>query len=197
MSDLQRLVKSGNTQLENHFDKLLRGETPREIEPLHYITKNKAFPVLSQDKVTRLGLINAYIAGAHRQSSAGAAPQESAVAKIYAEVRGPYVAGSLKNLAAASVNTAKKKNSDAIYRAGTNGIGTYAQAMEGMFLAEYDSICSIFTREDWGPLFQAASQMPLAELSRTLRELNSHIKAHLNTDLLPRLRNCGDSIRPL
>ncbi len=69
-----------------------------------------------------------------------------------------------------------------MYRAGTNGIGAYAQAMEGIFLAEYDSICSTFTREDWGPLFQAACQIPLTELSRTLRELNGHIKTHLNTD---------------
>jgi exocyst complex component 7 len=182
MSDLQRLIKLGNTQLESHFDKLLRGETPREIEPLNYITKNKAFPVISQDKVTRLGLMNSYVAGTHRQSSGGSAPQESPVAKIYADIRGPYLAGSLKNLAAASINMAKKKNPDAIYRAGTNGIGTYAQAMEGMFLAEYDSICSIFTREDWGPLFQAACQNTLAELARTLRELNQHIKSHLSTD---------------
>jgi len=181
VSDLQRLIKLGNTQLESHFDKLLRGETPREIEPLNYITKNRPFPVLSQDKVTRLGLMNSYVSGTYRQSGGGA-PQESPAAKIYADIRGPYLAGTLKNLAAASINTAKKKNPDAIYRAGTNGMGSYAQAMEGMFLAEYDSICSIFTREDWGPLFQATCQNALAELSRTLRELNNHIKSHLNTD---------------
>jgi exocyst complex component 7 len=182
MTDLSRLIKSGNTQLESHFDKILRGETPRSIEPLHYITKDKPFPVLSQDKITRLGLVNAHIAGNHRQSGGAASPQDSSVAKIYAEVRGPYLSSTLANLAAASVNTAKKKNSDAIYRTGTNGIGTYAQAMEALFLSEYDNICSIFTREDWGPIFQATCQMPLAELARTLRELNNHIKAHLNTD---------------
>src|SRR3569833_559396 len=186
VTNLQRLIKSGNTQLENHFDKLLRGETPREIEPLHYITKIKAFPVLSQDKVTRIGLMYSYVAGAYRQSGGGGdgggGAAATPVAKMYAEVRGPYVAASLKNLAAASVNTTKKKNPDAIYRAGTNGIGTYAQAMEGMFLSEYDSICNIFTREDWGPIFQATCQMALAELSRTLRELNGRVKAHLHTD---------------
>jgi exocyst complex component 7 len=183
MSDLTRLIKSGNTQLENHFDKLLRGETPRSIEPLHYITKDKPFPLLSQDKIARLGLINAYVVGNHRQSSgSSAAPQDSSVARIYAEIRGPYLSSTLANLAAASVNTAKKKNTEAIYRSGTNGIGTYAQAMEGAFLAEYDNICTIFTREDWGPLFQSTCQAALAELARTVRELNSHIKAHLNTD---------------
>lgn len=182
MLDLQRLVKSGNSALENHFDKILREETPRTPpEPLQYITKNKPFPVLSQDKINRLGLINSYVAGVHRESGGAAAPQESPVAKIYADIRGPYLSSTLANLAAASVNTAKKKN-DAVYRAGTNGIGTYAQAMEGLFLAEYDNICSIFMREAWGPLFQATCQGALMELGRTVRELNNHIKAHMGTD---------------
>lgn len=175
MADLSRLIKSGNTQLENHFDKLLRGETPRTIEPLHFITKDKPFPVLSQDKIARLGLVYSNVAG----SQGGA---DSPVARIYADVRGPYLSSTLANLAAASVNTAKKKNPDAIYRTGTNGISTYAQAMEGLFLAEYDNICSIFKREDWGTVFQLTCQPALNELARTLRELNAHIKSHLNTD---------------
>lgn len=179
MTDLQRLVKSGNTQLENHFDKLLRGETPRSIEPLHYITKQKPFPVLSQDKNTRLGVLYQYISSTSRDSGV---MQESPVAKIYAEVRGPYLSSTLVNLSAASVNTAKKKNQDAIYRSGTSGIGTYAQAMEGLLVAEYENICRIFSREDWGPVFQATCQAPMAELARTLRELNNHIKSHLSTD---------------
>lgn len=179
VSDLQRLVKSGNTQLENYFDKLLRGETPRSIEPLHFITKDKPFPVLSQGQIAQLGLINSYIVGVHRQSGA---TQEPPVAKIYADIRSPYLSGTLVNLAAASVNTAKKNRPDAIYRAGTNGIGTYAQAMEGLFLAEYDNICSIFMREDWGTVFQATCQNSLMELGRTLRELNTHVKTHMNTD---------------
>ncbi|KAK2614308.1 hypothetical protein N8I77_001149 [Diaporthe amygdali] len=178
-SDLQRLIKSGNTQLEAYFDKMLRSETPRSIEPLHYITKQQPFPVLSQDKNTRLGLLNSYIAGAHRESGV---MQESPSAKIYAEVRGPYLTATLVNLASASVNTAKRKDSSSNYRAGTSGISTYAQAMEGLFLAEYEIICRIFTREDWGPVFQATCQAPLAELARTLRELNIHIRSHLNTD---------------
>jgi len=183
VAELQRLVKSGNTQLESSFDKLLRNETPRSIEPLHFITKNKAFPALSQEKITRLGLINEYAAGVHRRQSGGSgATSESPVAKIYSEIRSQYLSATLVNLAAASSNTAKKKNPDAIYRSGTNGIGTYAQAMEGLFLAEYENICSIFTRDDWAPVFQATCQPSLLELGRTLRELNGHIKAHMNTD---------------
>lgn len=179
VADVQRLIKSGNTQLESYFDKLLRSETPRSIEPLHYITKNQPFPVLSQDKNTRLGVLNAHISKAHRDSGVG---QESSSAKIYAEVRGPYLQFTLSNLAAASVNTAKKKDSSAIYRAGTSGIGMYSQAMEGLFRAEYDNICRVFTREDWGPVFQATCQSAVAELARTLRELNIHIRQHLSTD---------------
>ncbi|KAG5954003.1 exocyst complex component [Claviceps sorghi] len=175
ISDLTRLMQSGNAQLENYFDKLLRGETPRSIEPLHYITKDKPFPVLPQDKIARLGLVYAYLAGVQQG-------HDSPASKMFADIRGPYLSSSLANLAAASVNTAKKKNPDAVYRAGTNGISTYAQAMEAIFLSEYDNICSIFRREDWGPVFQATCQRAVSELARTVRELNAHIKSHLNTD---------------
>ncbi|OTB03755.1 hypothetical protein M426DRAFT_59792 [Hypoxylon sp. CI-4A] len=174
MNDLQRLIKSGNTQLENSFDKMLRAETPRSIEPLQYTTKNTPFPLLTQDKIGRLSLMNSYVSGNSLS--------ENPLIKIYADVRGQYLSQTLVNLAYASVNTAKKKSPDAIYRAGTNGIGMYAQAMEGLFVAEYDNICNIFMRQDWGPAFQMTCQAPLAELARTIRELNNHIKAHLNTD---------------
>ncbi|KAK3991377.1 hypothetical protein QBC44DRAFT_53232 [Cladorrhinum sp. PSN332] len=182
VTELQKLVKLGNSKLENAFDKLLQNETPRSIEPLHFVTKNKAFPTLPQDKLNKLGLMNSYVAGVHRQSSGAAAPQESPVAKIYAEIRSQYLSNTLLNLATASTNTAKKKNSDAIYRAGTSGIGMYAQSMEGLFVAEYENICNIFTREDWGPVFQATCNPCLVELGRTLRELNGHIKSHMSTD---------------
>ncbi|KAM0325560.1 hypothetical protein ACHAQA_007547 [Verticillium albo-atrum] len=178
IADLSRLVKSGNSQLEGHFDKLIRAETPRSIEPLHYITKDMPFPILSQSVMTPLALVRAHVAGRQAPGSS----QESPAAKIYADVRGPYLSSTLVNLAAASVNTAKKKNSEAIYRAGTNGIGTYAQAMEGLFLAEYENICNLFNRDDWGTIFQSTCQAALAELARALRELNAHIKTHLSTD---------------
>ncbi|QUC20791.1 uncharacterized protein UV8b_05032 [Ustilaginoidea virens] len=177
ITELTRLINSGNSQLESYFDKILRSETPRSIEPLHYITKDKPFPVLPQDKIARLGLVYTYLAGGHQQTGL-----DSPASKIFAEIRAPYVSSSLMNLAAASVNTAKKKNPGAIYRAGTNGISTYARAMEAMFLSEYDNICSVFKRDDWGPVFQATCQAALAELARTLRELNAHIKIHLSTD---------------
>ncbi|KAI1345019.1 Cullin repeat-like-containing domain protein [Xylariaceae sp. FL0016] len=174
MADLQRLIKSGNLQLETSFDKMLRTETPRSIEPLNFITKTKPFPLLTSDLIGTLRLINSYVAG--NTSS------DNPLVRMYADVRGPYLSQTLVNLAYASVNTAKKKSPDALYRAGTNGIGMYAQAMEGLLVAEYDNICNIFMRQDWGPAFQTACQAPLAELARTIRELNNHIKSHLSTD---------------
>ncbi|KAL1912896.1 exocyst complex component exo70 [Sporothrix stenoceras] len=202
IGELQRIIMSANAQLESYFDQLLRAETPRDIEPLHFVTKNKPFPLLSQDTTSRLGLINAHLTASMRNNgggggaggagaggsagasmlSVGSGSQDSPVARIYADIRGPYMANTLKNLAAASVNTTKKKTADAIYRSGTSGIGMYAQSMEGLFLAEHENICSIFTRDDWGTVFQSACQNALNELARTLRELNSHIKAHPQTD---------------
>ncbi|TVY75566.1 Exocyst complex protein exo70 [Lachnellula suecica] len=178
VSDLSRLLKSGNTQLEGHFQRILQDDS-RPIEPLHYITKEKPFPMLSQDKTTRLGLINSYIVTSMRQSGT---PGESPVLQLYASVRGPYLTVTLQNLASATVNTARKKTPDAIYRQGTNGMGTYAKGLEAAFLAEYDNICALFSRDEWGRVFNLTCQGAISELARTLRELNSHIKSNLTTD---------------
>lgn len=179
VADVQRLIKSGNTQIEAYYDKILRSDTPRSIEPLRYTTKNEPFPVLSEDTNSKLGYLNDHISKAHKESGVG---QESPSAKIYAEIRGPYLQFTLANLASASINTAKKKDPNAIYRAGMSGIGMYAQAIEGMLRAEYESICRVFTRDDWGPVFLSTSQGAITELARALRELNMHIKQHLTVD---------------
>lgn len=173
-ADLQKLIQSGNASLESHFDKVLRSETPLAIEPLHYTTKGKPFPVITQDTISRLSLINSYV-GSNATS-------ENPLMKIYAEIRGQYMQKTLINLAFASVNTAKKTSPGALYKAGTNGIGEYAKAMEGLCIAEHENICSIFMRQDWGNVLQLTCQTPMAELARTVRELNNHVKAHMNTD---------------
>jgi exocyst complex protein 7 len=170
ITDLTRLLKSGNSQLEAFFQKLLQ-EDSRPIEPLHFITKEKPFPMLSQDKSARLGLINSYIGSVTKQAGGGVSPMQ----QHYASVRGPYLTATLQNLASASVNTAKKKTPDAIYRQGTNGMGIYAKGIEGAFLAEYDNIAALFSREEWKNVFNLTCQGAMSELSRTLRELNSHI----------------------
>lgn len=124
--------------------------------------------------------MNSFIVAATRQSSQS--NQETPTSQIYANVRGPYLTSTLQNLAAASVNTAKKKTPNAVYKQGTNGIGTYATAIEGAFLAEYDNICALFSRDEWARVFNLTCQGAMAELSKTLKELNLHIKANLTTD---------------
>lgn len=178
VSDLNKILKSGNSQLEGLFQRILQ-EDSRPVEPLHYITKEKPFPQLTQDKTTRLGLINSHIASRSRQSSQ---PNENPTVQMYATVRGPYLTSTLQNLAAASINTARKKSASAIYRKGTNGIGMYASGIEGLFMAEYDNICNLFPREEWGRVFSLTCQGALSELSRTLKELNLHIKENITTD---------------
>lgn len=179
VAEVQRLIKSGNTQIEAYYDKVLRNDTPRSIEPLRYTTKNEPFPVLSEDTNSKLGYLNDHLSKAHKESGVG---QESPSAKIYAEIRGPYLQLTLANSASASVNTANKKDPNVIYRSGMSGIGMYAQAIEGLFRAEYESICRVFARDDWGPVFTATTSGAIKDLGRTLAELNQHVKQHLAVD---------------
>jgi len=182
LSDLGRLIQYGNQQLEIVFRRILQ-EDAGPVEPLNFITKQKPWPVLNQDKTTRLGLINSFIVSAFRQStSLISQAQDHPTAKIYASVRGPYLQLSLANLAAASVNTAKKKTTDAIYKQGTNGIGMYAQAIEGAYVAEYENVCALFSREEWRRVLTLTTQASMDDFSKTLRELNLHIRTHLTTD---------------
>lgn len=109
--------------------------------------------------------------------------RQSPSVRIYAENRGPYLSGSLQNLATASITTSKKKSApDEIYRRGTSGIGTYASGMEGMFLAEYQNITGIFLREDWSVAFETTCRKALGSFAKTVLELNRHIKSNMTTD---------------
>jgi exocyst complex protein 7 len=111
--------------------------------------------------------------------------------RIYADVRGGYLESSLASLAQASVSTARKVQADALYKKGTNGIGTYVAAIEGIFVAEYDNITNIFPREEWSSVCEAACQAPLGEFNKTLRELNGHIQKNLLTDCFLGYEICG------
>ncbi|KAG9241978.1 Cullin repeat-like-containing domain protein [Calycina marina] len=178
VADLQRLVTSGSVQLESYYETILK-DNVRPVETLHYITHNKPFPVLDQNKTTRLGLITSHLAWSARQVGyTGELP----VLQIYASARGPYLVSTLQILASASVNTARKKEQTTPYRSGTNGITSYAMAIEYAFLAEYDNICSLFQRDEWGRVFNLTCQGAMAELRSTLKDLDSHIKSNLNTD---------------
>ncbi|KAI9824452.1 MAG: exocyst complex component exo70 [Thelocarpon impressellum] len=180
ISELTYLLTSGNQQLEKVFEEILR-EDSRPVEPLFYITKQKPFPTLPQDKTSRLGLINS-AALASAAASSSLVNQVAPTAQIYASVRGPYMVSCLQNLSSASMNTAKKKVQDAMYRRGTNGIGTYATAMEALFTTEYENVCSVFGRESWGKVFSLTCRGALTDMSKTLRELDAHIKGNLTTD---------------
>jgi exocyst complex protein 7 len=108
--------------------------------------------------------------------------RETPTQRAYAEIRGEFLASSLKNLAAGSVNTAKKVTVDAIYKRRTNGMDIYAEAMEGLFVAEYDNITNIFPRDEWTATCTSTCGASLNDFSKTLRELNGHIQKNLITD---------------
>lgn len=177
VADIAILLKSGHQQLEGYFRKVLL-EDSRTIEPLYFITKKKPFPVISSDKTTHLGLINSYMASMTKIPEL----QGSSMSQVYTSIRGPYLMQSLQNLATASVQTLKKKSMDEIYQKGTNGIATYAKGMELAFLAEYDIICELFSRDEWSKVFNNTCQGSITELTRTLRDINNHIKSNLTTD---------------
>ena len=120
-------------------------------------------------------------------SSAGARnrmpdQRESPSVQIYSDIRGAYLVDSLQNLSLASISTSKKKNSDEIYRQGSNAINQYAKAIDSVFLAEFHNISTSLPRNDWTVAFESTCRRALAEFSRTLRELNAHIKSNLTTD---------------
>ncbi|KAI4133586.1 MAG: hypothetical protein LQ338_000098 [Usnochroma carphineum] len=180
MGDLNELLSEGNNRLQALFRSTL-SEHVQPVEPLHNIAKELPFPVLPQEQVSMLGAIDSFLSStAARDASSNL--RESPSIRIYAELRGAYLSGSLHNLSAASISTSKRKASDEIYRQGTSGIGTYAGGIEGIFSAEFSNISAIFSREDWGVAFDATCRKALAEFAKTLRELNMHIKSNLPTD---------------
>lgn len=137
-----------------------------------------------------LRAINSHISKSSSQLSQSDVSQ-SAAHKIYADVRGEYLERSLTSLAQASISTAKKIQPDALYKPGQNGIGTYVQAIEGIFAAEYNNLTNVFAREEWAAVFEATCQVSLGEFNKTLRELNGHIQKNLSTDCFLGYEICG------
>ncbi|KAI4190641.1 MAG: hypothetical protein L6R41_000652 [Letrouitia leprolyta] len=180
IGDFNELLSEGNNQLQALFRSTL-ADNVQPVEPLHYITKDLPFPGLPQERVSKLGSIDSFLSSAAARN-ASYSSRESPSVRIYAEMRGAYLSGSLQNLSAASISTTKRKASDEIYRQGTSGIGTYASGVEGIFSAEFNNISAIFPRDDWGLAFESTCRKALAEFAKTLRELNMHVKSHLPTD---------------
>ncbi|KAF2098524.1 hypothetical protein NA57DRAFT_38966 [Rhizodiscina lignyota] len=178
IAELNNLLTTGTSRLQDEFRDALYEHT-RPVEPLHFITKQLKFPSIPEESVSRLRTIHNHITQSMAQTQASG---EAPTIKIYAELRGDYMAQSLRNLATASMSTARKTTVDAIYRQGTSGIGTYATALEGIYVSEYDNICPIFSREDWGRVCALTCRASLGEFRKTLSDLNNHIKSHITTD---------------
>jgi len=197
-TEFSNLLSQGNIQLQDLFLDILK-ENMQPVEPLHYTTKRERplsaffysirqvlmivelpFPGLAQDQIQQLSQINAFISSSSRTSQPG--QSETPAARMFADIRGPYLASSLQNLATASINTTRKKSPSVMYSQGTNGIGMFASALEGIFLAEYENIRQIFLQDEWGFVFDITCRKPLTEFAKTLRELNMHIKANITTD---------------
>ena len=109
-------------------------------------------------------------------------PRDSPAVRIFSDLRAAYLANSLQNMALASISTSKRKNPEEPYSRGTSAVGTYASSMEGLFVAEFRNISSIFSRDDWAMIFDATCRKPMAEFAKTLRDLNAYIKSNLPTD---------------
>lgn len=181
ISEFHGLLTTGVNQLHDLYRSMLQ-EDVQTLEPLHYITKNLAFPTIPQERVQMLGQVAGAIASASAQAAKLGQRDEDIASKYYAEVRGEYMNKSLQNLATASVSTVKVKKDDSkIYKQGDSGIGAYAQGLEGMILAEHENTSRIF-RGDSPRLLSQTCAPTLATFSRTLTELNRHIKSRLLTD---------------
>lgn len=141
------------------------------------------FPGLTSDQVSTLRLIHQHLSESFAQLAFSQNDtRETPTHRIYADIRGEYIMESLRTLQQAALSTARKQKPDEIYKKGNNGTGMYAQALEGLITAEYESICHIFARNEWGPVITATCQAALGEFTKTMRELNGHIQKHLMTD---------------
>lgn len=179
ISDLSSLLAVGTGNLENVFRDMLRQDA-QPIEPLKQITQGQDFPRIASSKSAQLRTINTNISA--YTSQVAPASDLTPSAKVYSQERGQYIALSLQNLATASISTARKPVADAVYKPGSCAITTYATAIQGMYIAEYDNICPIFSREEWGNVLLATCQESLRAFSSTLRDLDAHVRNHLLTD---------------
>ncbi|WPG97896.1 exocyst complex protein exo70 [Acrodontium crateriforme] len=179
ISELNGLLTVGTQNLEDIFRSSLRQDS-QPIEPVKQITTGKEFPRLSQEKSAELRTINIHISNYAAQS--GQSDSLTPSAKAYAQERGQYITMSLQNLSTSTITTARKVNAGSVYRQGSNAIASYAQALEGMYTAEYDNICLIFSREEWGPVLLATCQSSLSAFATTIKELDTHVRSNLITD---------------
>ncbi|KAL9131598.1 MAG: hypothetical protein Q9217_000486 [Psora testacea] len=180
VGDFNELLSEGISRLQELLGSML-SEGAQPVEPLHYITKQLSFPALPPEQTSHLRSMERCLASSSARSLSYN-QRENVTIRIYSEIRSSYLASSLQSLSIASISTSKRKNPEEPYRQGTSAIGTYANAMEGMFYAEFQNISAIFSREDWGVVLEATCRKALAELAKTLRELNVQIKVNITND---------------
>lgn len=182
ISEFHGLLSTGVNQLLDLYRSSL-SEEDHQIEPLHFVTKGLNFPIFSSDKTSYLNDIANAIVSASAQSAKLGQRDEDQGVKIYADIRGEYLYLSLQNLATASISTAKRGPTDpTVYKPGSNAIGTYAQCLENMFLAEFENITRIFRGEILGRVFATTCSKALNEFSKILGELNSIIRSRMLMD---------------
>jgi exocyst complex protein 7 len=180
IKEMGALVNYGNRQLEEVFKQQLLTIDMNQIEPLQYVVKQKPFPIIPDANMPELRFINKYMARAGSRAFNNGT--EFSTMRVFGQVRGNYVSTSLTTSAAATMSTARKLNSEALYRKGTCGIGTYCAALEGMLLAEFDNIKRAFAPEDWTRALLSIARPALSDFGKTLRDLNTHVQTHLLTD---------------
>lgn len=180
VADFLALLKDGHAQMQDLFRDLLK-EDVRPVEPLHFITKQLAFPVMSAEKLSQLHQIGDAIASAAAHMLQNYHFNDNPAGRIYLEIRGKYMATSLDNLATASISTSRR-NDNAVYREGASGIGAYSSGIEGMCIAEHENVSRVFQGEERGPVFEATCRATLGHFAATLKELNNIIRSRILTD---------------
>lgn len=183
ITEFHSLLSTGVNQLLDLYRQALEEDAAR-IEPLHYITKGLEFPTYSQDKVTHLSQIASAIVAASAQSERLGRRDDDPAVKLYASIRGEYISSSLQVSAMGSISTSKRRTNDtSIYtRSDQNGIGLYAQALEGMLSAEHQNVTRVFRGDVADRVFAETSSKAISNFAKTIAELNIIIKARLMTD---------------
>jgi exocyst complex component 7 len=184
ISEYHGLLTLGVNQLHELYRGML-AEDVQTVEPLHYITKSLPFPTIPSERAQMLAQVAGAIASAGAQTAKlgqGRGDEDLAI-KMYAEVRGEYMNKSLQNLATASISTVKVKKTDdsKVYKQGDSGITAYSQGLDGMLTAEHENTSRIFRNDAARALTQTAATT-LATFSRTITDLNRHIKSRLLSD---------------
>ncbi|KAJ5223793.1 hypothetical protein N7468_008335 [Penicillium chermesinum] len=179
IADFNSLLGLGSSKLQELFRSELMQHV-NKIEPLYYLTKDIPFPTIPDEKIAELAPVCSAITSAWAHSPQRS--RENPALRIYAECRGPYITACLQSLALASLSTMKRRPTDGPYKQGTNGIGTYSNALEAFITTEHDIIVQLFTGDQQGLALQATFLSPMAEYSKTLRELNTYIRQNLMTD---------------